>query len=540
MGEGLEIAVDAALSAFSDASQHHRLMRLDFPLKDGPTAILLPNKLLAHEEVSRSFRFDVEVLSDDPRIPLKALMGRMVTISLVREDGSQRYFNGYITEFRFLRSDGGFAFYRMVLEPWLAFARLRKDAWTKRAWMTSAILSVGFLTGCSERAPSPLPPGASKPGIITITRLTPPGVFNMRLTETRARYIPIELNQHTADTSVNWDCGGASHIPIPRLPEPCRITRAREKAWPISGLDAISQSMPSASAAVAPSFIQRQNVYQLVTIEFTLERCHGKCVKETYHITISCRPDRIEKVVTGYLLVAFHSGDGNDTDKEKCGIEPPRPGEQKIQTEQDIIGRLRGHIPYSDDKYALVSAVPMLPSPSGEWRLNPVAAFSGKTFEDLCPPEQGSNKYQPITRKLDLSSTETWQLGTSLNVRADLGRNGEACEITVSSPDQLEEEWEYRYTFAASQLIQVQARKRMSKSEETWRYTDGLPVEYIRSQGNRIGAGAEIWYWHSVAARDWPSRMTYIPDMDEFANHQHRAAQLLEQMDAKPNSVAIP
>lgn len=127
MGESQEIAVGAALSAFSGASQHNRLMRLDFPLKDGPPAILLPNKLVAHEEVSRSFRFDVEVLSDDPRIPLKILMGRMVTISLVREDGSLRYFNGYITEFRFLRSDGGFAFFQMVLEPWLAFARLRKD-----------------------------------------------------------------------------------------------------------------------------------------------------------------------------------------------------------------------------------------------------------------------------------------------------------------------------------------------------------------------------------------------------------------------------
>jgi type VI secretion system secreted protein VgrG len=126
MGESQEIAAGAARSAFSGASQHNRLMRLDFPLNDGPPAILLPNKLVAHEEVSRSFRFDVEVLSDDARIPLKMLMGRMVTISLVREDGSLRYFNGYITEFRFLRSDGGFAFYRMMLEPWLAFARLRK------------------------------------------------------------------------------------------------------------------------------------------------------------------------------------------------------------------------------------------------------------------------------------------------------------------------------------------------------------------------------------------------------------------------------
>jgi type VI secretion system secreted protein VgrG len=139
MGDSQVIAIGAVLSAFNGASQHNRLMRLDFPFKDGPPAILLPNKLDAHEEVSRSFCFNVEVLSDDPRIPLKKLMGRMVTISLVREDGSLRYFNGYITEFRFLRSDGGFAFYQMVLEPWLAFARLRKDS---RSFHTKNVLKI--------------------------------------------------------------------------------------------------------------------------------------------------------------------------------------------------------------------------------------------------------------------------------------------------------------------------------------------------------------------------------------------------------------
>jgi type VI secretion system secreted protein VgrG len=127
MGENLAIAAGAALSAFGFGAQHDRLLRMDFPRGDGPEATLLPNRLSAHEEVSRCFRFEVELLSDDARIPLKAMMARMVTISLVREDGSLRYFNGYVTEFRFLRTDGGFAFYRMVLEPWLAFARLRKD-----------------------------------------------------------------------------------------------------------------------------------------------------------------------------------------------------------------------------------------------------------------------------------------------------------------------------------------------------------------------------------------------------------------------------
>ena len=53
MGESQEIAAGAARSAFSGASQYNRLMRLAFPLKDGPGAILLPNKLVAHEEVSR-------------------------------------------------------------------------------------------------------------------------------------------------------------------------------------------------------------------------------------------------------------------------------------------------------------------------------------------------------------------------------------------------------------------------------------------------------------------------------------------------------
>jgi type VI secretion system secreted protein VgrG len=121
------IAAGAALSAFSLDAQHDRLMRLEFPRNDGPDRILLPNRLKAHEEVSRCFRFEVELLSDDVQIPLKAMMARMVTISLVREDGSLRYFNGYVTEFRFLRADGGFAFYHMVLEPWLAFTKLRKD-----------------------------------------------------------------------------------------------------------------------------------------------------------------------------------------------------------------------------------------------------------------------------------------------------------------------------------------------------------------------------------------------------------------------------
>jgi type VI secretion system secreted protein VgrG len=127
MGESQEFAAGAARSAFSGESQHNRLMRLDFPNDDGPPAVLLPNQLVFHEALSRCFKGIAELLSPEPQIPLTRVLGRMVTISLVREDGSLRYFNGYVTEFRYLRSDGGFAFYQMVFEPWLAFARLRTN-----------------------------------------------------------------------------------------------------------------------------------------------------------------------------------------------------------------------------------------------------------------------------------------------------------------------------------------------------------------------------------------------------------------------------
>ena len=117
-----------ALAALLGDMQGDRLLRLHFPQGDAPAGtLLLANALDASESLSRDFSYVVEVLSDNASIPLTALMGKMVSIELVREDGSLRYFNGHVFEFRFLRTDGGFAFYEMVLEPWLSHLRLRHN-----------------------------------------------------------------------------------------------------------------------------------------------------------------------------------------------------------------------------------------------------------------------------------------------------------------------------------------------------------------------------------------------------------------------------
>ncbi len=108
--------------------QNKRLLKLSFPNEDGPAGTLMvANRLDANEGLSRDFQYTVEILSDNPDLALKDLMGKMVTVELVRDDGKVRYFNGYVFDFRFLKHDAGFAYYDMVLLPWLAFLRYRRD-----------------------------------------------------------------------------------------------------------------------------------------------------------------------------------------------------------------------------------------------------------------------------------------------------------------------------------------------------------------------------------------------------------------------------
>lgn len=107
--------------------QHKRLLRLSFPNEDGPASMLLVNSIEADEELSRPFSFQVGLLSDDARLALKDLQGKLLCVELVRGDGSLRYFTGYVVDFRLTTTDGGVAFYDATLAPWYAYLNLRKD-----------------------------------------------------------------------------------------------------------------------------------------------------------------------------------------------------------------------------------------------------------------------------------------------------------------------------------------------------------------------------------------------------------------------------
>lgn len=107
--------------------QHNRILRLSFPDGDGPDATLLVNTLDASEGLSRPFEYTLELLSDDAHIHLKDLQGKMLSVALVRADGTLRYFTGRVFRFGLRKVDGGLAYYEARLGPWLNYLGLRKD-----------------------------------------------------------------------------------------------------------------------------------------------------------------------------------------------------------------------------------------------------------------------------------------------------------------------------------------------------------------------------------------------------------------------------
>ena len=103
------------------------MLRLSFPNNDGPSSVLLVNKLDAYEGLSKPFEFNVEILSDDPNVALKDLQGKMLCVELVRRDGTLRYFTGRVFSFGLKTVDGGVSFYEAKLGPWYKYLTMRKD-----------------------------------------------------------------------------------------------------------------------------------------------------------------------------------------------------------------------------------------------------------------------------------------------------------------------------------------------------------------------------------------------------------------------------
>jgi type VI secretion system secreted protein VgrG len=105
-------------------TQDNRLISITTPL--GKEALLL-NGFAGNEGISRLFKFDLDLLSEDPAISFEALVGQKATISIKTIDGGERYINGFVSRFAQSGSDERFTHYQAKVVPWLWFLTRTAD-----------------------------------------------------------------------------------------------------------------------------------------------------------------------------------------------------------------------------------------------------------------------------------------------------------------------------------------------------------------------------------------------------------------------------
>jgi type VI secretion system secreted protein VgrG len=106
-------------------TQATRHIAIDTPLGED---VLLLRSFSGHEEISRLFELDLDLLSEDYEINFDDIIGQNVTIRMELPDGGTRFWNGYINRFvQGVSTSPQFARYRATMVPWLWFLTRTSD-----------------------------------------------------------------------------------------------------------------------------------------------------------------------------------------------------------------------------------------------------------------------------------------------------------------------------------------------------------------------------------------------------------------------------
>ena len=92
-----------------------RVMQIKTPLGDG---VLLFYSMAASEALGRLFEYDITLLSSKSDIKPEDLLGKNVTVKLELPDGSDRFFDAYVTRFGLTGGIGRYFRYQLTGRPW--------------------------------------------------------------------------------------------------------------------------------------------------------------------------------------------------------------------------------------------------------------------------------------------------------------------------------------------------------------------------------------------------------------------------------------
>jgi type VI secretion system secreted protein VgrG len=105
-------------------TQKDRPIAVSSPLGDD---VLLFRAMTANEQLGHLFQFDLDLLSEDDQINIPDILGQNLTVRLALPGDETRYFNGVVSRFSHLGSEGKLAHYQATVRPWLWFLTRTAD-----------------------------------------------------------------------------------------------------------------------------------------------------------------------------------------------------------------------------------------------------------------------------------------------------------------------------------------------------------------------------------------------------------------------------
>jgi type VI secretion system secreted protein VgrG len=88
---------------------------------------LLFRRMSAVEALSEIGEFEIECLSKEKFVDADKLLGKKMGVTMVYSGEDEREFNGYVTRFSLIGTDGDYRVYRASVRPWLWFLGLTAD-----------------------------------------------------------------------------------------------------------------------------------------------------------------------------------------------------------------------------------------------------------------------------------------------------------------------------------------------------------------------------------------------------------------------------
>src|SRR5258705_3463666 len=108
----------------AERTQTYRQVAIGTPLGED---VLLFRRATIVEHLGRMFHMEVDVFTEDGEIDFSKIVGYNATIRLEQSDGTQRFFNGYVTRIIHTGGSQRVAHYRMTMSPWLWFLTRASD-----------------------------------------------------------------------------------------------------------------------------------------------------------------------------------------------------------------------------------------------------------------------------------------------------------------------------------------------------------------------------------------------------------------------------